>query len=76
MIPAPPFDLLSHSPKELPMPRRRRRRQPTPDDAVGLTALVLGLLMYRQLSAISFPWTIALTVVTISVVGTAVVWVV
>jgi restriction system protein len=56
------------------MPRRRRRRQHTPDDAVGLSALVLGALLYRQLSAISFPWMIALTVVGTSVVGTTIVW--
>lgn len=56
------------------MPRRTRRRQAESDEAVGITALVLGALIYRQLSTLSFAWKIALVVLVTSLIGTAIVW--
>lgn len=53
---------------------RRRRRQDSPDEAVGIIALVMGGLMYRQLSAVSTPWKIALAVLITSILGTLIVW--
>ena len=58
------------------MPRRRRRRQDQSDEAVGMIALVLGFLIYRQFSAVTFPWKIAFAALITSVAGTVIVWVV
>lgn len=56
------------------MPRRTRRRQTDPAEAVGVTALLIGALLYRQLSALSVPWKIALVVLITSLLGTIIVW--
>ncbi|HEY0739081.1 MAG TPA: restriction endonuclease [Herpetosiphonaceae bacterium] len=56
------------------MPRRARRKQAEPGDAAGFGALVLGWLIYRQLSTLSLPWKIALAVLVTSIVGTGIVW--
>lgn len=56
------------------MPRRRRRKQAESGDTAGIAALVLGALIYRQLSALSVPWKIALVVLVTSLLGTVIVW--
>lgn len=56
------------------MPRRSRRYQAAHDEAVGMIALVLGFLIYRQLSVLSFPWKIALVVLATSLLGISIVW--
>lgn len=56
------------------MPRRTRRYQTRHDEGLGLGALVIGALIYRQLSTLTGPWKIALVILTTSLLGTAIVW--
>jgi restriction system protein len=53
---------------------RRTRRQADYDDALGITALVIGALIYRSLGALTVPWKIALVVLVTSLSATAIVW--
>lgn len=49
------------------MPRTaRRRRQTNEDNGVGLLALVIGAVLYRQLSGLAWQWKVALVVLVAS----------